>query len=240
MRLPLGRSLIITTLAAFTTLALFLAPSVADRRGEIVIYGAHSGSTLRISTSHKGKRIVVKGIQARTRPQGCRLNRHRMRAVCRVRGHGSMRVVMGPSGDLVRVAKRLPMPLTVYLGPGSDKFVGNGERDTCFSQGSRRNRCVGRGGKDICITGPRNSDCVGGGGNDYCHHGTGSDGCWGGRGRDVCVMGPGQDGCHGGRGNDRLYGGPQPDQLYGGRGNDYCNGGRGWGKSHHCDRGPRR
>ncbi|MDX6634089.1 MAG: hypothetical protein QOF06_292 [Solirubrobacterales bacterium] len=84
------------------------------------------------------------------------------------------------------------VPLVVYLGSGSDRFVGNAERDFCFP----------------------------GGGNDYCRHGNGR-GCWGGRGNDICIMGPGQDGCHGGPGRDRLYGGPQADQLYGGRGWDY-------------------
>lgn len=147
---------------------------------------------------------------------------------------------MGPSGDFVRVVDRMPFPLTVYLGAGSDKFIGNAERDTCYPGAARRNRCVGGPNDDVCITGPRNSDCVGGPGDDYCRHGTGSDGCWGGPGNDVCIMGPGQDGCHGGPGNDRLYGGAQPDQLYGGRGHDYCNGQSGWGKSHACDAGPRR
>src|SRR5262245_49899174 len=93
MRLPLGRSL---TAAVLATLALSLAPSAADSPGVIVIHGAHSGSTLTITPSPNGKRIVVKGIQARVRPQGCRLKHHRMLAVCRVAGHSSMRVVMGP------------------------------------------------------------------------------------------------------------------------------------------------
>lgn len=65
-----------------------------------------------------------------------------------------------------------------YLGDGSDKFIGNGERGTCYSQGAKRNRCIGRGGDDICITGQRNSDCVGGRGNDYCRHCDGAEG-WG-------------------------------------------------------------
>jgi len=232
---PSCRSLLTTVL---TALALFVAPGTANPAGQIVIYGASSGATLTLSSN--GTRIVVKGNMARTKPQGCRLKRHGSVAICRVAGASSVQVVMGPSGDFVRVRNRLPLPLTVYLGAGSDKFVGNGERDTCYPQGARRNRCVGGGGDDVCITGPRNSDCVGGPGNDYCRHGTGSDGCWGGPGRDVCIMGPGQDGCHGEGGNDRLYGGASPDQLYGGRGNDYCDGGPGWGKSHACDRGPRR
>jgi hypothetical protein len=187
-----------------------------------------------------GGRLVVRGLMARARPTGCRFVRYRLLATCSLRRAGAVEVEMGPSGDMVRVLERLPAPLTVRLGDGSDKFIGNGERDTCFSEGSRRNRCVGGGGNDTCITGQRNSDCVGGPGNDYCKHGAGSDGCWGGPGRDVCLMGPGQDGCHGEGGRDKLYGGPSPDRLYGGGGRDHCDGGPGWGKSQTCEAGPRR
>jgi hypothetical protein len=232
-----GRKLLVGVLSALA-LFLALAPAVATPAGNIVIYGAHSGAKLTLST--KGGKIVVKGKMARHRPQGCHFTRGHRRAVCPARHATSIEIQMGPSGDFVRVKERLPVPLMIYLGAGSDKFIGNGERDTCFPGGARRNRCIGGANNDTCITGPRNSDCVGGPGNDYCRHGTGSDGCWGGRGNDVCVMGPGQDGCHGGPGNDRLYGGAQPDQLYGGPGRDYCNGQRGWGKSHACDAGPQR
>ena len=222
----------------FAALALLAMPAAATPSGQIVVYGSHGGSTLTLSTK-RGK-IIVKGRMAHRRPIGCRLKHHRLLAVCPVRDASRIEVDMGPSGDRVKVAERLPVSLTVHLGAGSDKFIGNGERDVCFSEGSRRNRCIGGPNNDVCITGNRNSDCVGGPGNDYCRHGDGSDGCWGGPGNDVCIMGPGQDGCHGGPGNDRLYGGRSPDQLYGGRGRDYCNGQRGWGRSHTCDAGPRR
>jgi Ca2+-binding RTX toxin-like protein len=235
MPLPPGRSLIATVL---TALALLLVPSAANPAGQIVVYGAPSGSTLTLSTD--GNRILVKGTMARTAPEGCNMKVHHRLAVCSLKGASSIQVVMGPSGDFVQVADPLPISLTVYLGDGSDKFIGNAEPDTCYPEGARRNRCVGGGGDDICITGEDNSDCVGGTGDDYCRHGNGSDGCWGGPGSDVCVMGPGQDGCHGEGGNDRLYGGANPDQLYGGPGFDYCDGGPGWGKSHECDEGPRR
>jgi hypothetical protein len=228
------RLLVAGVLAA---LALVAAPTAATPAGKIVIYGAHSGAKLTLST--KGSKIVVKGNLSKRHSQGCRFIR-KHRAVCPTRRANSIQINMGPSGDFVRVTEHLPVPLTIYLGAGSDKFIGNGEKDICFPGGARRNRCIGGGGNDVCITGPRNSDCVGGRGDDYCRHGTGSDGCWGGRGNDVCIMGPGQDGCHGGPGRDRLYGGAQPDQLYGGRGRDYCDGQRGWGKSHSCDAGPRR
>jgi Ca2+-binding RTX toxin-like protein len=235
MSISPGRRVLAGVIAA---VALLVAPAVATPAGQIVIYGARSGSTLTLST--KGERIVVKGNMAHRAPRGCHFTRGRRLAVCRTAGNSAIEVQMGPSGDFVEVAERLPFPLTIHLGDGSDKFIGNGERDSCFPEGARRNRCVGGGGNDICITGPRNSDCVGGPGNDYCQTRTGSDGCWGGPGNDVCRMGPGQDGCHGEAGNDRLYGGPQPDQLYGGPGFDYCDGGPGWGKSHTCDAGPRR
>lgn len=230
-----GRKLVVVVLAV---LALLAVPTVATPASTIVIFGADSGSTLTLST--KGDAIVVKGRMARRDQPGCRFTRGHRVAVCSTRNADSIEIQMGPSGDFVQVADQLPLPLTIYLGDGSDKFIGNGERDTCYPGGNRRNRCVGGGNDDICITGQQNSDCVGGPGNDYCRHGDGSDGCWGGPGNDICVMGPGQDGCHGEEGNDRLYGGAQPDQLYGGPGYDYCDGGPGWGKSHECDAGPRR
>jgi Ca2+-binding RTX toxin-like protein len=229
-----GRRFVVGVLSV---LALLATPAVATPASTIVIHGAHSGATLTLST--KGNKIVVKGNLAERHQSGCRFVRGHRVAVCTSRA-SAIEIRMGNSGDFVRVKERLPVPLTIHLGGGSDKFIGHGERDTCFPGGARRNRCIGGGGNDTCITGPRNSDCVGGPGNDYCRHGTGSDGCWGGPGNDVCVMGPGQDGCHGEGGNDRLYGGAQPDQLYGGPGRDFCDGQRGWGKSHTCDAGPRR
>jgi len=227
-----------TALALATVLVLAAFGASANPRGQIVVHGAASGSHLTLNV--EGKRLVVRGLMARAQPSGCRLRRDRRVAVCRLAGAGSIVVDMGPSGDFVEVEDPLPVPLTVYLGDGSDKFIGNAERDTCYSEGARRNRCVGGPGNDICITGQQNSDCVGGAGNDYCKHGAGSDGCWGGPGRDVCIMGPGQDGCHGEGGRDFLYGGPSPDRLYGGSGRDHCDGGGGWGKSQGCERGPRR
>jgi hypothetical protein len=225
-------------LALTSALALALGATSATPRDQIVIHGAHSGSTLGIHVD--GRRLLVEGYMTRSAPRGCKFKRYRMLAACPLRGVGSIVIRMGPSGDMVRILDRLPVPLTIHLGNGSDKFIGNGERDTCYPGGARRNRCVGGGGNDICITGERNSDCVGGRGRDYCEHGSGSDGCWGGPGADICKMGPGQDGCHGGPGNDYLFGGASPDRLYGGRGDDLCDGGPGWGKSQGCEAGPRR
>jgi hypothetical protein len=219
-------------------LVLCFGGTVASTQDRVVLHGARSGSHLRLSMS--GSNLVVEGWMARARPAGCRFERHRLIAACDLARAGAVELDMGPSGDMVEVLDRLPAPLTVYLGDGSDKFIGNGERDTCYSEGSRRNRCIGRGGDDVCITGQQNSDCVGGPGNDYCRTGAGSDGCWGGPGRDVCRMGPGHDGCHGDAGRDRLFGGSSSDRLYGGGGFDYCDGRPGWGRSEGCEFGPRR
>jgi hypothetical protein len=230
-----GATRLALALAAAFALVLSLGGTTASTESAIVIHGAASGTHLRLRV--RGADIVAQGAMARTAPAGCRFTKV-SRVVCPVSGAGSITVETGPADDKVEVLDPLPISLTAYLGGGSDKLIGNAERDTCYPQGTKRNRCVGGPGNDVCITGPRNTDCVGGAGNDYCKAGRGSDGCWGGPGRDVCYMGPGDDGCHGGPGNDRLYGGPNHDQLYGGRGFDYCNGGRGIGRSHGCEAGP--
>jgi len=189
--------------------------------GDIVIRGAESSTYLRLTVG--GSQLFVNG-----------------RLKSGLDEAGAIVIEMGPSNDKIEVLDPLPVPLYVYLGSGSDKLIGNTETDFCYPQGSRRNRCIGNGGDDVCIAGPLNTDCVGGPGNDYCETSGGSDGCWGGPGRDVCDMGAGQDGCHGDSGNDRLLGGPDADRLYGGGGLDYCDGGLGIGRSHECEAGPQR
>lgn len=223
---------------AVVALAFFgLAGSASPQGGIILIRGADSGSHLRLTVS--GNQLLVNGHLTEERPAGCQLARGHGGASCRLAEASSVVVEMGAAGDKVEVLDPLPVPLTAYLGSGSDKLIGNAEADTCYPQGSPRNRCIGGGGDDICISGPVNTDCVGGPGDDYCETGSGSDGCWGGPGNDVCKMGAGQDGCHGEDGEDRLYGGPAADQLYGGDGFDYCDGGPGSGRSHACEAGPR-
>ena len=218
-------------------LAFLAHATSASPEGQIVIGGAPSGTHLRLSVL--AGNLVVHGPMEASAPQGCRFTVGHHVALCPLLGNASVQVVTGPGDDKVEVLDRLPVPLIADLGKGSDKLIGNGEADYCYPQGTRRNRCIGGGGNDVCITGPRNTDCVGGPGNDVCRASTGSDGCWGGPGQDVCYMGPGQDGCHGNGGNDRLYGGPDPDQLYGGPGVDLCDGGPGIGRSHECESGRR-
>jgi Ca2+-binding RTX toxin-like protein len=226
--------LLIVCLAA---LALLSLPSVASPAGRIVVFGTASGSHLKVTKG--GGNILIEGTMASAQPKGCSLTSGRQVAVCPITGTGEIEIEMGPSNDFVEVLDPMPFTLTTHLGDGEDKFIGNDEKDVCYSEGSRRNRCIGAGGDDVCITGSLNSDCVGGEGNDYCRTSTGSDGCWGGPGDDVCYMGPGQDGCHGEAGDDRLYGELDPDQLYGGEGFDYCDGGPGKGHSQACEAGPR-
>ncbi len=223
-------------IAGVLTVCLFGVGSDASTRSPIAIRGAASGSHLRLTVN--GSQLLVEGHMARSRPVGCRFTRGHSAATCPLGGASAVVVEMGPSGDKVEVLDPLPIPLTAYLGAGSDKLIGNAEPDTCYPQGTRRNRCIGGAGDDVCISAPINTDCVGGAGDDYCRVRDGSDGCWGGRGRDICIMGAGHDGCHGEGGADRLYGGPASDQLYGGRGSDYCDGGPGVGYSHTCEAGP--
>jgi RTX calcium-binding nonapeptide repeat (4 copies) len=133
---------------ALATLVLLAAPTPAAPAGRIVIHGVESGSRLRLTAS--GSNIVVDGYMA-------------------------IEVDMGPSGDKVEVLDRLPLPLTAYLGSGSDKFIGNGEADTCYPQGGN-DRLFGGSGADQLYGGP---------GFDYCDGGPGV-----GRSHE-CEAGPG-------------------------------------------------
>jgi Ca2+-binding RTX toxin-like protein len=234
--LPAARAALLCAALA-TALAFSFSARAAGPADGVLIRGSDEGSHLRLSVG--GERLLVQGRLSRAATEGCRFRR-RNRAVCPLANAGSLKIVMGPQGDMVEVLDRLPLPLTIHLGGGSDKFIGNGEQDTCYSEGARRNRCIGGAGDDVCITGQQNSDCVGGPGDDYCETGAGSDGCWGGPGDDVCRMGPGHDGCHGEGGSDELFGGGSSDRLYGGEGVDFCDGMPGWGRSEECESGPLR
>jgi hypothetical protein len=225
------------TSLALAALLLLTAASAATPEGLIVIRGAASGTHLRLSV--EGSSLRVTGPMGEV-SEGCSFTRGHGAASCSLSHVGEIEIDAGPGDDKVEVLDRLPVPLTAYLGDGSDKLIGNAEPDTCYPQGTPRNRCIGEGGNDVCVSGPVNTDCVGGGGDDYCKTAGGSDGCWGGPGDDVCVMGGGQDGCHGEDGNDRLYGGAGGDQLYGGDGSDYCDGEPGLGKAHGCEVRPPR
>jgi Ca2+-binding RTX toxin-like protein len=259
LRWPLAVCVLLGTLALGGS-------QTASGEGQILIRGADSGSHLRVTMD--GDHIVVNGYMSADEPSGCGFTHFRTTAVCSASSAGSIVFEMGPAGDKVEIIDPMPLPVTVYMGDGSDKFIGNSEPDTCYPQGARRNRCYGGAGNDICITGPRNSDCVGDGGDDYAQFSTGSDGCWGDfspvsddprtgtPGNDVCMMGSGKDGAHGGPGDDalyegsgsgklygqggddRLYGGGGADKLYGGGGRDYCNGQGATGKSIGCETGP--
>ena len=240
--------MVFATLMVAAPLALLTFPTSAVPERMIVVHGPDSSSHLRLTVV--GNDIMVKGNLDDSGADRLRTRRWPRSSSVLLRGAGSIEVVMGPQDDKVEVLDPLPIPLTARLGFGSDKFIGNAEADTCYSEGSKRNRCYGGGGNDICITGEQNSDCVGDGGDDYCRHGAGSDGCWGDYspkpddprqgppGNDVCYMGAGEDGCHGGPGDDRLYGEAGADQLYGESGNDLCDGAPGMGRSHECESGP--
>jgi Ca2+-binding RTX toxin-like protein len=230
----LRRALAVTGVA---TLLLLIGAGPATPEGRIAIHGAETGTHLRLSVSEGN--LLVTGAMAEA-SEGCTPAGGNA-VICPLSDIGQVEIDTGPSEDKVEVLSRLPVPLIAYLGAGSDKLIGNGEPDSCHPQGTRRNRCIGNGGNDICVSAPVNTDCVGGPGNDVCRTSDGSDGCWGGPGNDICSMGAGEDGCHGEAGDDRLYGGPDPDQLYGGPGSDLCDGEAGLGQMHGCElRAPRR
>ena len=177
---PAGRRQAARAIAPVAALILmsvvFLGvPASASPAAGIVIHGPSGSSHLRLTV--KGDSLVVDGFLNRRSQTGCSEGQHDV--VCPLAGVDRIEIDMGPEDDKVEVLDPLPVPVTARLGAGSDKFIGNSEPDTCYPEATKRNRCYGGGGNDICITGQKNSDCVGDGGDDYCRHGAGSDGCWG-------------------------------------------------------------
>jgi Ca2+-binding RTX toxin-like protein len=224
----------LAVLATAAAILLVGSGGTATPQDRIVIHGPAGGTHLRLEATGSG--LSIEGPMADAL-LGCHFVAGHHAATCPLADVGSIEIDTGPADDKVTVLTPLPVPLTAYLGGGSDKLIGNDESDTCYPQGSDRNRCVGGGGDDVCIAAPVNTDCVGGPGDDFCRTASGSDGCWGGPGQDTCYMGEGEDGCHGEGGDDLLYGGPANDQLYGGSGFDRCDGKPGAGRVRECEAG---
>src|SRR3954447_24446904 len=139
MHLPPSRRSVAGVLAAIAlvAVAVLALPGTATTASKIVIYGSNKGSTLTLHKKHG--RIIVRGAMAHRHPRGCHFRHSHRVAVCRPAHKRVIEIKMGRRGDLVRISDKMPMPVVVYLGPGSDKFVGNAERDICFPGGARRN-----------------------------------------------------------------------------------------------------
>jgi Ca2+-binding RTX toxin-like protein len=256
MRLGRPLAAIVVVLLALPAFGLGAESVDVRQGGPLVIQGDDTGDHVYIGTS--GSEYVIQGYMPGPTPQGCTTEQPHKVVHCDGTGVTSVEVDMGGSSDKLEVVDPLPVPLAVHLGAGSDKLIGNDEPDTCYQDATNRNRCIGNGGDDVCIGGPRRGDCLGGSGNDTCVAMADNDGCWGGSGDDTCKMGPGSDECYGdagndtciagggndlcegGGGNDRLIGGGGTDGVHGGPGRDYCDGGPGPENARSCESGPSR
>src|SRR3954467_13084567 len=94
----------------------FGAPKNASPAARLVVHGPHRGSTVRLKV--RRGHLVVKGLWTR-REEGCHFPRHHKIAVRPLGGVSSIALNMGPQGDRVLVEDRLPVSLTVSLGPGA-------------------------------------------------------------------------------------------------------------------------
>jgi hypothetical protein len=130
----------LAALCGIVALCIAFVPTSASpkgrvAKGQVTISGGNRSAHVRIYAVRNTLSVTggdVKGCRQSTKP-GCSLA-----------GVSSVLVRMGPYPDKVEVLDPLPVPLTVHLGGGSDKFIGNGEPDRCYSEGSIRNRCIGQ------------------------------------------------------------------------------------------------
>jgi Ca2+-binding RTX toxin-like protein len=209
---------------AVLALALFASSTMASTAGGIVIHGSEDvGSHLKLAVS--GGNLVVNGYTESGEQTGCEFTHGQNALLCPFAGVSQVEVNMGKSNDKVEVLEPLPVPLVTHLGGGSDKFIGSGEPDTCYLEGTDSSSCYGNGGNDVCISGAGGDGCYGGPGNDVCKMGAGEDKCLGEDGNDRLYGGSDSDHLAGGPGNDYVYGEADSDKLFGEAGNDYVNGG---------------
>jgi len=116
-------------LTAVVVLAFFgLTSSASPRGGIVLIRGADAGSHLRLTVS--SGELLVNGQLAAEVPSGCRLAPGYSAASCGLAEISSVVIEMGSANDKITVLDPLPVPLTAYLGSGSDKLIGNTEDDT--------------------------------------------------------------------------------------------------------------
>jgi hypothetical protein len=142
-------------------------------------------------------------------------------------------------GDKVEVLDPLPIPLTVHLGNGSDKFLGNDEDDTCYAEGAKRNRCYGYGRRRR-LHYPAPATAIASGARSTTTAGTAPAAMDAGEVRDgtSATWARGPTGVTVTAKTHCLYEGAGSGQLYGGPGVDCCDGGPGKGQSHSCEKGP--
>jgi hypothetical protein len=92
----------------------------------------------------------------------------------------------GGGNDRVRVAKDVPVPVTMRGGAGDDFLLGGGGPDKLIG-GAGDDRLIGWRGDDLLYGGPGEDVLIGGPGSDVLH---------GGLGEDNLVAGSGNDSIH--------------------------------------------
>lgn len=208
---------------AVLALALLTSSATATTPIEIVIQGPEASSS-HLQLTMDGDNLIVNGTLEEGKQAGCEVTHGHNALSCPLSEAVYVAINMGSDSDKVEVLDKLPIPLTIHLGDGSDQFTGSDEADMCYPEGDANNSCDTGGGNDTCIMVTETNKCTGGAGNDICKASAGGDACYGGPGDDVCKMGPGEGKCLGEDGNDHLNGEAGSDHLSGGPGDDYVSG----------------
>ncbi|MBW8059012.1 MAG: hypothetical protein FVQ78_01500, partial [Solirubrobacterales bacterium] len=103
--------------------------------------------------------------------------------ICQAPLVSSFEVNAGAGDDRVKVARNVPIPVTMRGGAGRDALIGGAGADKLIG-GNGNDRLAGQGGPDLLYGGRGRDKLIGGRGNDVLR---------GGPGRDVLRGGPGDD-----------------------------------------------
>lgn len=158
-------------LAALPALAGGKAPTY-----KVLVAGGSEANMIRIWLTPDGRSYVIDsrvplevGGSVCANPEGVP-----NQLICQAPLITGFEVNAGLGDDVVEVARRVSIPVTLRGGAGDDTLLGGG-------------------GNDKLIGGPGNDTLIGRGGDDSLYGGPGNDTLVGGRGEDTCVGGPGDD-----------------------------------------------
>jgi hypothetical protein len=176
-----------TILIAISMLAT-QAPLLAHAESspvDVLLAGGPEANTIGITLSPDGREYVIDstvplevGGSVCANPPG---NSYEL--ICQAPEVSGFEVNSGEGNDTVRVAREVPIAVTLRGGPGDDTLIGGAGADMLVG-GSGNDRLVGRGGADSLYGGPGDDTLIGGPGNDVLR---------GGPGQDTLIGGPGSN-----------------------------------------------
>lgn len=166
----------LSSIAIVVALAAPVAAHAKPATYNVLLAGGSEPNSIRIWLTPDGRSYVIDSIvQLEVGGSVCSHppdNPYEL--ICHASMIASFEVNAGSGDDTVRLARGVPVPVTMRGGSGSDTLVGGDGPDKLIG-GSGDDRLVGRGGADLIFGGDGDDVIFGGPGKDLLRGGLGED-----------------------------------------------------------------